>query len=231
MLPGSLILFDLPPLPEGLAESFDDLPVDGYAKSTMRARRFSQYKLKWESEWVLDKLPHRPFIQSVKYNKLVGGVARHFLPIDINPGIFVFATATAGKFSTDVDWQINVHQVRVTSLPDTEAKIVPEGLHRDGHEYASLLVVKRSSIIGGVTNIIRSSDNVVAYQSILSDGKGVLFDDEKFMHDTTPIKSIDNSPGFRDMFIIVFNRWENRRYGRSFEQVASGTQRSVMVVS
>ena len=39
-------------------------------------------------------------------------------------------------------------------------------------------------------------------------------------HDASPITSIDGSLGYRDIWIVSINRWEDRRYGEEFERRA-----------
>lgn len=209
--------FSVPRMGLEESQSFDRLVQDTHLGAQARTRRFSQYRLNWRgSAWQLERLPHRPFIQAPEHNKLVGGVLREFEPLEVDPTAVVQAAARAAGLSTTIDWHSNVHQIRVSAEPSRSVRVVPEGLHQDGHELAALLIVNRRDIVEGVTKLVRQDSGETDFEGIIQSGQGIVFDDQVYLHDTTPILSC-GAAGRRDMFIVVFNRWQNARYGDQHE--------------
>ncbi len=75
-------------------DAFNDLPLDPYSgdgrgalsQGKHRYRRYDDFRMTYSVEtnvWESHKLPHRPFIQSPKFNKAVGGIARHLPELKI----------------------------------------------------------------------------------------------------------------------------------------------------
>ncbi|MFK8017905.1 MAG: 2OG-Fe dioxygenase family protein [Gammaproteobacteria bacterium] len=209
--------FKLPELTPSERTTFAHLPQDPNAGARARSRRFSQYRVRHAGHWQLERLAHRPFVQSKDHNKLVGGVLREFEPLALDPTALVAAAADAAGLATKLTWQSNVHQIRVTVTAGDTAKIVPEGMHQDGHEIAALLVIGREHVDDGVTRLVVKPGEAPVFEGILQAGTGIVFDDTAFFHDTSPI-SVSTGNAHRDMFIIVFNRWDNARYGPEHEQ-------------
>ncbi len=220
-------LFSLPASDASERTSFNRLVQDPNPGAGARQRRFSQYKVAWKGAgWQLLRLAHRPFVQAREHNVLVGGKLRSFEPLEINPRRLVGLTANAAGLSRDEVWHSNVHQIRVRAQGTSATTIVPEGLHRDGHELAALLVIARRRIQGGITRIV-SDAGVTVFEGTLEQNTGIVFDDARFLHDTSPI--VGQAPdASRDMFIVVFNRWCNARYGPQHEEQAVGSSLVVM---
>ncbi len=208
----------LPPAPDAVLRSFADLPPDPYSGNA-RLRRFSQYRVRHDdTRWVPQRLPARPFIQARRYNTLVGGVARKFEPIVVEWNELTHLLASALALDTHTDWHANVHQVRVVASASKPGVVVPEGRHQDGHKYACLAVLRRESIQGGVTSLWDEA-GIELFRGIIEESTAIVFDDERLWHDTSAVHT-DTEHGMRDMFIVVFNRWSNRRYGDAHDRIA-----------
>lgn len=213
------------PEPEFLT-TFGDLVLDPYCGGKQRYRRFDQYRIHYENgRWHLKLLPHRPFIQSQKYNKFAGGILREFEPLKIDPSIYVDACAKAIPLDTTKEWQINVHQCRVIVNPDIRGVSVPEGPHQDGHEYTAILVFKRHEITGAITSLYPVKSREPFYTTVIPENHALVFSDERMFHYTTDLIPL-NGRGHRDLWMIVFDQWEdannteNKRYGEAYEQEA-----------
>ena len=205
-LKNSFVLFPLPDISAYEKLSFSDLPADKYKDAEMRCRRFSQFNFAWnEKDWQFTKLPHKTFVQAKKYNQLVGGIPREFSPLEIDPAKFVKTTANAANLSRECRWITDVHQIRVKAGRDKQSQVVPEGLHRDGFEFAALLAVARENITGGVTTLVREPGQEPVYEAVIPAMSGIIFDDRAFYHYTSSI-STQAGLGYRDVFIIVFNQ-------------------------
>lgn len=216
-------IIDLPAPSDAVMAAFDALPIDPYTPGGHRSRRFSSFKLTYVAtgtSWRLEKLPHRPFVQSKSYNPLVGGVARDFAPLTIDPTSQIDAAAKA--FSLDIEhaWQINVHQCRVITTPEIAGVSVPEGPHHDGHEFVMLAVFARSNITGGESQLIPNEGGEPFFRMILGANQALMFEDAEMLHHATDIEPLTSEGGHRDLWIVAFDKWDNRKYGPEYEVAA-----------
>lgn len=211
-------VIDLPPLSAHARQAFSSLPQDPYCGGGQRFRRFSQYKLFWnQTRWELEKLPHRPFIQSREYNSYVGGIPRHLEPLMIDPTPQIAAGADAIPLDRDDLYQINVHQCRVIADQSTHGISVPEGPHRDGHEWGMVAVFERNNINGGETWLLPNEGGRPFFTVTLQPNQAILYQDDAMKHYATEIVPQTPEGGYRDLWIVAYNRWANRRYGEDFE--------------
>jgi hypothetical protein len=208
-------LIDLPQIGGEVFAAFDRLPIDPYCGGKQRYRRFSQYRLHFDGDWRLDLLPHEPFLQPRSYNSFVGGVLRHFEPLEIDPTAIVEALARAIPLDETKAWQINVHTIRVITTGEVRGVIVPEGPHRDGHQYAALVVLRRHAISGGRTMLLPLDGNEPFYETVIEPNQALVFDDRVMRHFTTAIEPL-SANAYRDNFIVVFNEWNERHYGTAY---------------
>lgn len=217
-------VIDIPaPTADVLAE-FEMLPFDPYTGGKQRYRRFSQYRMGFDDAaggWRLELLPHRPFLQPRRVNGLVGGVRRDFQPLRVDPGPQLGAGARALDLDRDTDWQVNVHQCRVITNSDVAGVSVPEGPHRDGHDYGMLAVFGRHNIDGGENELIPTGGGEPFFRVTLQPNQALVYDDGAMWHNATDIVARDATGGHRDLWIIAFNRWANRKYGEEFERAAT----------
>jgi hypothetical protein len=214
-------VIDLPKLSDEAMEAFETLPKDPYTPGGHRSRRFSQFKMTHDGErWELEMLPHRPFLQASVYNSLVGGVARHLDPLTIDPEPQIVFGAESFPLDVDEVWQINVHQCRVVTSPDLPGVSVPEGPHHDGHDFGMLAVFRRHNIAGGETQLMPNEGGEPFFRTTLEAHQALIYEDAAMLHYATDIEPLTPESGFRDLWIVAFNRWENRKYGPEFEAAA-----------
>lgn len=215
-------VIDLPTASDKILQAFNNLPPDIYTHG-QRFRRFSQFRLDYDDaagSWKLTLLPYRPFIQPRSVNRLVGGVQRKFEPLTINPEPQIAAGASALALSTSTAWQVNVHQCRVIANSQIRGVSVPEGPHRDGHDYGMLAVFGRHNIEGGENQLMPAGGGEPFFTTTLQPGQALVYDDGQMLHYATDIVPTHPDGGHRDLWIVAFNRWENRRYGEEFEAAA-----------
>jgi len=220
--------FYLPPADPEVLEEFGKLPLDPYTGARQRYRRFSQYRIRnllqsgsREDRWVLELLQHRPFLQPKSVNTLVGGMPRQIEALRIDPSPQVDAAAKEIGLATDHDWQINVHQCRVVARPGQKAVSVPEGPHRDGHDFGMLAVFGRHNITGGETQLMPLGGGEPFFRVTLQPNQAVAFDDTAMWHTATDLTALNHDNGYRDLWIVVFNRWDRRKYGPEYESRAA----------
>jgi hypothetical protein len=211
--------FTVPPLSQHALREFETLAFDPYTGGKQRYRRFSQFKLFFEAgEWRTELLPHRPFVQSRSYNGVAGGVRREFEPLRFDPTPQVAAGAFAACLDKAARYQINVHQVRVVTSRDIKGVAVPEGPHRDGHDFVMNAIFSRSNITGGVSQLMPTGGGPCFFEDILRENEAIVVADDKMWHHATDILPAADAPGHRDIMIVSFNAWERRRYGDEFER-------------
>jgi hypothetical protein len=58
------------------------------------------------------------------------------------------------------------------------------------------------------------------FTTTLQPGQALVYDDGQMLHYATDIVPTHPDGGHRDLWIVAFNRWENRRYGEEFEAAA-----------
>ena len=220
---GKYQVIDVPPAdPQVLAE-FATLPLDPFTGGRQRYRRFSQYRLyadQADGGWQLELLPHRPFLQPRRVNGLVGGVQRDFAPLRIDPTPQIAAGAQALGLDRTRDWQINVHQCRVITTTEVAGVSVPEGPHRDGHEYGMLAVFGRHNIDGGENELMPAGGGEPFFRVCLQPNQALVYSDGAMWHNATDIVARDGTAGHRDLWIVAINPWEQRKYGEDFERRA-----------
>lgn len=201
-----------------ILRSFEDLPPDPYCSH--RFRRFSQFRAGFVDEsWRLEPLPHRPHIQPVYNNPVMGGVLRKLAPMESDASGYLGSIAAAIPLDTSTQWQVDIHQWRTVCRPGSEGVSVPEGPHQDGHELGAILVIRRGNLSGGRTRLSQPGQSLPFFERFVAEGEALIFDDRKLAHFTTNVHC-NGGEGFRDIFVLNLNRWENRRYGPEFEAFA-----------
>jgi hypothetical protein len=212
-------LINLPEIDQEIRDEFADLPLDSYAGGKFRYRRFSQYRLVREgSRWQHELLPHRPYCQAAPFNSLSGGMLRHFEPLRIDPAPVVLTGAEHLPLDTATPWQVDVHQWRILTNDDVRGVSVPEGPHQDGHTYSMIAVVDRQNITGGITQLLPLMDDDEPFLAVkLQPGQAVIIDDRAIRHNATDIRAKAGSEGHRDVFLLAYNAWDQRRYGDEYE--------------
>jgi hypothetical protein len=217
-------LFTVPDLPDAIVAEFPNLPLDQYCAGKFRHRRFSQYRLVHDGGWRLEPLPHRPFCQAKQFNGVTGGLLRDFEPLRVDPAPLVVAGAEEVPLDPTVDWQVDVHQWHIVTDDETQGVSVPEGPHQDGHTYSVIFVVDRQNITGGETQLIPLDSDEPFFSVTLQAGQGVVLDDRRLRHYATDIRAPRGEDGHRDLFLLAYNPWPDRRYGQEYEQaVLDGT--------
>lgn len=219
-------VIDLPAPDPRIVAAFDDLVLDEFTGGNQRFRRFSQYRMTFSDDtrvWASELLPHRPFVQAPDINSYVGGVPRDFLPLMIDPSVQLDLGAQALGLDVHEAWQVNVHQCRVIATETTPGISVPEGPHRDGHDYGMLVVFGRKSISGGRNQLLPTGGGEPFFEVTLEANQALVYDDHQMWHNATDLVATDPGGGHRDLWIVAFNRWDRRKYGFAFEQAAVRT--------
>jgi len=97
---------------------------------------------------------------------------------------------------------ISLHQVRQICYPYIESHNSPEGIHQDGVDFiVSALVLNKKNITGGKSFIYNKNKRILHIKNLNQD-EGIFQDDKDLWHYVTPISSINNYIGYRDILGI-----------------------------
>lgn len=193
--------------------SWEDMPRDQYMADGGRYRRRRYATLHATSESGSIQLQaHQPHYQSVEYNALNGGVARHFAPILTNiilgntmRSVLNFAHTLFNQLLPTPAWHIEVHQFRIEAGSGEAGKPTPEGIHRDGVDYVLVLMVKRHNISSGTTTMHDLEQHCLDSFTLIQPQDCAIVNDKRCMHGVTPVEQLDSSqPAYRDVLVVTF---------------------------
>ena len=195
------------------AKSWDRLELDIYMADGGRYRRRRYATLSAAAGSAeLRVEPHQPHYQSVDYNCLNGGVARHFAAIE--PAVLSSSTMLRtletglGLFQRlfpSLSAHVEVHQFRIEARADTMGRPTPEGAHRDGVDFVLVMMVRRHNIASGTTEIFDLQQRRRDGFTLTEPCDAALVDDHKALHGVTPITPLDpGQPAWRDVLVATY---------------------------
>jgi len=198
-------------------ESWNHLAIDQHMADGGRFRRRRYGRFEVERGDVARK-PHGPHFQDVAYNGLNGGIDRWFEPITETIGrhpvltrlieqcgeVFAAASKTLAR-----RFDVEAHQFRIEPTPNEIGKPTPEGMHRDGVDWAFVTLVARTGVAGGVTAIGDAEGRALGSFTLSEPLDSVFLDDRRVRHGVTPIQILDRDrPAYRDVLVLTFRRAE-----------------------
>lgn len=195
------------------AESWNDLQLDTYLPDGHRYRRRRHATLSARAgEHNVTLQPHQPHYQSIDYNPLVGGIERWFEPMDaaIVSGptvqcVLTFCCRLFGALRPDTHWEIECHQFRIEARSDAPGRPTPEGVHRDGVDYALVLLINRTNIKSGTTTVHDLAGNLLGSFTLTAPLDAAIVDDARVKHGVTAVEPIDSSrAAYRDVLVMTF---------------------------
>ncbi len=216
-------LLRLDSVQQSVIESFNLLPLDPYLRGNhiFRRRRYSRASVSIDSIRWLDC---QPFHQSLDLNEYAGGLSRRFEGIDepVRQFLADYPIPIIVAELPGADFEVGVHQIRITSDDDHMGKPAPEGIHRDGFDFVAIALMDRRNTNGGITLLVEPDrlDDVL-FEETLRPGEILLFDDRLVAHYTTPITPRYPGQASRDVFVLTFST----PAGRSFLSNATRTRR------
>ena len=195
------------------AESWNDLQLDTYLPDGHRYRRRRHATLSaLACEHNVTLEPHQPHYQSIDYNPLAGGIERWFEPMHaaVVAGqtmrcVLKFCCRLFGALRPDTPWKIECHQFRIEARLDAPGRPTPEGVHRDGVEYALVLLINRSNIKSGTTTVHDLTGNLLGCFTLTTSLDAAIVDDAQVKHGVTAVEPIDSSrAAYRDVLVVTF---------------------------
>lgn len=193
---------------------WDDLPPDTYLRDGGRYRRRRHGSFIVEAGHYRS-VAHRAHWQPLSYNALHGGIERWFEPLpealasdaawaSLMTGLAARATALRGE--PDARWFGEAHLFRIDTT-DGIGRPTPEGAHRDGVDLVAVLLVCRLNIKGGETRVFDARGPQGVRFTLAEPWSALLLDDERVIHETTPIQPMDpDAPAHRDTLVITLRR-------------------------
>lgn len=177
-----------------------------------RRRRHATFRVSYGRA---ERKPHRPHFQSRDYNHLNGDIQRWFTPATevtaanaITQAIFKRCGSLFNRLSRrpiSQPWLVELHQFRIEATSTSEGRPTPEGLHRDGVDWAFVMLIDRQNVTEGVTQIGSPDGREIGRFTLAHPGDAVLLDDNRIMHGVTPITVIDPAgPAYRDALVVTF---------------------------
>lgn len=199
-----------------LINSFNNLPIDLKNDTGIptRCRRYANYIVDIDKNYIdnilinLKYTNKQTFIQNVNDNRKN---PRKFKCIDKNiRNMYFFDEFLKHSIYLTINnsniipekLNLHVHQIRQICYPYIDSHNSPEGIHKDGSDFIiSAYVINRSNIVGGETMIYDKNKKLI-YKNLLHGDNGIFQDDKDLYHYVTPIQSVDNHIGYRDILGI-----------------------------
>jgi hypothetical protein len=195
-----------------LAEAWMRLPPDLHLRDGghYRKRRHACF-VQDLSKQTLQPVPHRAHWQPVDYNALHGGFERWFEPVEVsvaNDPLWTDLLKALGELFGQVKpvkkWFIEAHQFRIDTAGGV-GRPTPEGAHRDGVDFVVVLLVGRNGVKGGETRVFDAHGQHGVRFVMEQPLTALLLDDERVIHETTPILPADSSgDGYRDTLVLTY---------------------------
>jgi hypothetical protein len=200
---------------KAFADSWSRLQEDTYMADggRYRSRRHATYSapagdVSWQRE------EHQPHYQSLHYNTLNGGIARHYSPIEpdvaegrVADGLLTLGCALFGRLAPFSAWHIEAHQFRISPAEDREGKPTPEGIHRDGVQYVMMMLIERRNVTGGLSTLYDPELRPVKEITLSEPLEMIVVNDERIMHDVSPvIGAFQGGPAYRDVLVLTFRK-------------------------
>jgi hypothetical protein len=185
-----------------------DLPPDRHLRDggRYRRRRYACYVVEGDR---IERRPHRAHWQSIEYNALHGGIHRWFDPIDESlardvawNSMLTTLAARADALRGPRPWFVEAHQFRIDTT-DGIGRPTPEGAHRDGVDLVAVTLIARVGVRGGETRVFDAHSPHGTRFTIEEPGTTLLLDDERVIHETTPIQPSGEGEGYRDTLVIT----------------------------
>jgi len=196
------------------SQFWESLPLDRHMGDggTYRRRRYSAISHHLDDDTV-EVVDQDSFLQSKEINRLNGGIARRFEPIDpalLDTSVFRrvlthFAELAERSSDTPPVRRVNIHQHRIVATEKELGSPTPEGIHRDGVAHIIMMLVARKDIAGGVSTLYDNAEAPIRTHTLADPGDFIFLDDRTCLHSVSPVRVVPPTPaGYRDMFFLEF---------------------------
>lgn len=192
-----------------LMPSWFDLPPDAFLKDGGRYRR-RRHSCFVVNDAEVSLQPHRAHWQPVAYNALHGGMQRLFAPMDAQVlaqsawhALLRWLAQVASALRGQQPWYVEAHQFRIDTT-DGIGRPTPEGAHRDGVDLVAVFMIARQGVKGGETRVFDARSPHGQRFTLTQPWSVLLLDDERVIHETTPIQpQTPGQPSYRDTLVVT----------------------------
>ncbi|MFF5448564.1 2OG-Fe dioxygenase family protein [Streptomyces sp. NPDC012888] len=206
-----------------LVRAYEDLEPDAYLADggAYRFRRHVRFLHRAADGAVLRPEPPGPYFQSAEVNPFAGGSPRWFAPagpeVRDNPflhrlllhGASVFSGLAGAEPGRGLDWEIDVHLVRIRARAEEHGLPSPEGVHRDGFDYIALHLIGRTGVTGGRSIVCDPEGRELERPLLAAPMDSLYADDRRILHGTEPVlvdPAAGRTAGYRDMLLTSYRR-------------------------
>lgn len=198
---------------EDFRESWNRMPLDGYMADGGRYRRRRHATLSAPRGGGAYRVEaHQPHYQTLDYNNLNGGIARHYEPFEdtVLRGSTMDSLVTLGcdlfgRLAPYSAWHIEAHQFRIEVNGEEVGKPTPEGVHRDGVTFVLMAMIGRSNAGGGESTIFNLDKEPLEKFTLTDPLDLALVNDERVYHGVSPIQQLQaDRPASRDVLVITY---------------------------
>ena len=195
-----------------------ELPPDQHLRDSgrYRKRRHGCFVVRANG---ISAVAHRPHWQPVEYNALHGGFERWFDPLpsalvadpawaQLLQGLARVADRLREPEGGAAEWFVEAHPFRIDTLgAGGIGRPTPEGAHRDGVDLVAVIIASRHNVKGGETRVFDARGPQGVRFTLREPFSALLLDDERVIHETTPIQPLDaNQPAWRDTLVLTYRR-------------------------
>ncbi|MBB5190190.1 hypothetical protein HNQ50_000912 [Silvimonas terrae] len=197
------------------AASWDDLVLDEYMADGGKYRRRRHATLSMAAgEATFCVQPHRPHYQSLEYNPLNGGVARHYQPVTeavlqspVLAHLMAAGSQVFGTIRPGTTWQVEMHQFRITADGSNVGQPTPEGMHRDGVDFVLMVLINRQNVQQGVSTVQDPAGKHLQTFTLIEPLDMAVVNDERVRHGVSPIRpEAAGQLAVRDILVLTFRR-------------------------
>ncbi|MBK3568483.1 MULTISPECIES: 2OG-Fe dioxygenase family protein [unclassified Streptomyces] len=194
-------------------ESWSRMPLDGYMADGGRYRRRRHATLsapRAGDDYRVED--HQPHYQTLDYNNLNGGIARHYKPFEAEilrgntmDSLVRLGAGVFGGLAPYSGWHIEAHQFRIEVNGQEVGRPTPEGVHRDGVTFVLMAMIGRNNAIGGESTIFNLEKSPVEKFTLAETLDIALVNDERVFHGVSPVEQLDpETPASRDVLVITY---------------------------
>ena len=190
---------------------WDALPPDAHLRDGGRYRR------RRHGSFVVDGaeaavVPQRAHWQPLAYNALHGGIERWFEPLPealVGDPAWTRLLAALGRCASALRgvqrWYVEAHSFRIETGDEGIGRPTPEGAHRDGVDMVAVVLVARHNVKGGETRVFDARGPQGLRFTLAEPWSVLLLDDERVIHETTPIQPLDPAAqAQRDTLVLTY---------------------------
>jgi len=189
---------------------WDDLPTDAHLRDGGRYRRRRHGSFIVDGDAV-SAVPPRAHWQPVEYNALHGGIERWFEPLPpalVDDPAWPRLLSALGRCASALRgrqrWFVEAHSFRIETGDEGIGRPTPEGAHRDGVDLVAVILVARRNVKGGETRVFDARGPQGLRFALAEPWSVLLLDDERVIHETTPIQPQDAAlPAQRDTLVLT----------------------------